>query len=371
MPERAATAPKASAAHRHSGSIKPLAVGDSVLVSKIRAHGTVRFVGKTEFQTGDWVGIELNKPNGKNDGSVQGVRYFECPPHHGLFVHPDMVERKDARKSKAHSTAAAAADAQATPEAASQTESPAPPPRAAAPVMATEPAVADDRGRGHSTYEEGQSVILLGHKGTVRFVGETKFAEGLWLGIELDRPGGSCSGSVQGVEYFQCDHNRGLFVQAPGTNAVWPAVDDAETPKSGNRRPERRRMKTVPMSENDDIVVEDHAIGVIMGPEGPVSVETLIEQLELFEGQINLLEQQLQEARTNEARLKAELEDERASRLQPNARRLAPEFVAPLDAAASRRAAGEVLCRQRSHGDSVQDESGSEAEDLTQYVESY
>jgi dynactin complex subunit len=28
---------------------------------------------------------------GKNDGSVQGIRYWTCPPNHGLFVRPSQV----------------------------------------------------------------------------------------------------------------------------------------------------------------------------------------------------------------------------------------------------------------------------------------
>eukprot|EP00639_Heterosigma_akashiwo_P024048 CAMPEP_0206405074 /NCGR_PEP_ID=MMETSP0294-20121207/28834_1 /ASSEMBLY_ACC=CAM_ASM_000327 /TAXON_ID=39354 /ORGANISM="Heterosigma akashiwo, Strain CCMP2393" /LENGTH=86 /DNA_ID=CAMNT_0053863267 /DNA_START=50 /DNA_END=306 /DNA_ORIENTATION=- len=54
--------------------------------------GIVRFVGETQFSTGVWVGVELPVPEGKNDGSVQGVKYFDAPDKHGLFVRPASVE---------------------------------------------------------------------------------------------------------------------------------------------------------------------------------------------------------------------------------------------------------------------------------------
>lgn len=43
--------------------------------------------------SGFWLGIELDKPSGKNDGSVGGVRYFKCPSKHGVFAPPSRVQR--------------------------------------------------------------------------------------------------------------------------------------------------------------------------------------------------------------------------------------------------------------------------------------
>ncbi|NXC30803.1 CLIP4 protein, partial [Campylorhamphus procurvoides] len=67
-------------------------VGDRVLVVGQRT-GTVRFCGTTKFAPGFWCGIELDKPHGKNDGSVGGVQYFSCLPRYGIFAPPSRVQR--------------------------------------------------------------------------------------------------------------------------------------------------------------------------------------------------------------------------------------------------------------------------------------
>jgi dynactin 1 len=54
-------------------------------------QGVVRFVGTTHFSSGQWVGVELDDDSGKNDGTVQGQRYFDCNPAHGMFVRPDTL----------------------------------------------------------------------------------------------------------------------------------------------------------------------------------------------------------------------------------------------------------------------------------------
>lgn len=46
--------------------------------------GTLRFCGTTEFASGQWAGIELDEPEGKNNGSVGKVQYFKCAPKRGM-----------------------------------------------------------------------------------------------------------------------------------------------------------------------------------------------------------------------------------------------------------------------------------------------
>ena len=70
---------------------KSLKVGEHVIYNG--KTGIVRFVGPTDFKDGVWVGIELHEPSGKNDGSVLGKYYFNCPPKFGLFVMPHKVQR--------------------------------------------------------------------------------------------------------------------------------------------------------------------------------------------------------------------------------------------------------------------------------------
>lgn len=71
-----------------------LSIGMTVEVRgrDVPTRGIVRFIGRTLFNAdGYWVGIHLTEPTGKNDGSVQGVKYFLCEENHGLFVRPQTV----------------------------------------------------------------------------------------------------------------------------------------------------------------------------------------------------------------------------------------------------------------------------------------
>lgn len=66
-----------------------LAIGQRCIASD--APGVIRFIGTTEFSAGLWIGIELDEAQGKNDGTVQGVRYFDCAEKRGVFVRESKV----------------------------------------------------------------------------------------------------------------------------------------------------------------------------------------------------------------------------------------------------------------------------------------
>ncbi|XP_076752866.1 kinesin-like protein KIF13A isoform X2 [Xylocopa sonorina] len=66
-------------------------VGESVLVRPYSYSGVIAYVGPTEFASGTWIGIELDAPTGKNDGAVNGHRYFTCRAKCGIFVKVDKL----------------------------------------------------------------------------------------------------------------------------------------------------------------------------------------------------------------------------------------------------------------------------------------
>ncbi|XP_045609912.1 kinesin-like protein KIF13A isoform X2 [Procambarus clarkii] len=77
---------------------KPLAslpdwceVGESIQIRPYNYSGVIAYIGHTEFALGTWIGVELDVPMGKNDGSVNGVRYFASRPKCGMFVKPEKL----------------------------------------------------------------------------------------------------------------------------------------------------------------------------------------------------------------------------------------------------------------------------------------
>ncbi|XP_043575064.1 kinesin-like protein KIF13A isoform X4 [Chiloscyllium plagiosum] len=67
-----------------------ITLGERVSVGNDK-NGTIRYVGTVDFSTGIWVGVELDFPAGKHQGTIEGKEYFHCSPRCGIFVRPNRL----------------------------------------------------------------------------------------------------------------------------------------------------------------------------------------------------------------------------------------------------------------------------------------
>lgn len=59
-------------------------VGDSLTFLGIPA--VIRYIGTYHAKPGTWIGIEFDREKGRNNGTIGGVKYFECPEKCGIFI---------------------------------------------------------------------------------------------------------------------------------------------------------------------------------------------------------------------------------------------------------------------------------------------
>ncbi|XP_003473054.1 CAP-Gly domain-containing linker protein 4 [Cavia porcellus] len=202
-----------------------LHLGDRVLVVGQRV-GTIKFFGTTNFAPGYWYGIELEKPHGKNDGSVGGVQYFSCSPRYGIFAPPSRVQRltdsldalSEISSNKQNHSYPGFRRSFSTTSASSQKEINRRNAFAKSKtVLRRSWSSATTAGglEGSVRLHEGSQVLLMSSNemGTVRYVGPTDFASGIWLGLELRSAKGRNDGAVGDKRYFTCKPNHGLLVR--------------------------------------------------------------------------------------------------------------------------------------------------------------
>ncbi|KRZ17029.1 CAP-Gly domain-containing linker protein 1 [Trichinella zimbabwensis] len=151
--------------------------------------GKIAFVGDTRFAPGEWAGVVLDDPVGKNNGSVAGVMYFQCAPNYGIFCRLSKLSKQPVVIQQPDAASAFQDESQ----------------QDSASTVAEE----------DNNLRVGDRVSAGGcRRGVLRFLGPTDFAEGIWAGIELDQPYGKNDGSVHGKRYFTCKSLYGLFAPA-------------------------------------------------------------------------------------------------------------------------------------------------------------
>ncbi|EGD77763.1 hypothetical protein PTSG_08852 [Salpingoeca rosetta] len=168
--------------------------GDRVMFDR-KYPAIVRYFGKVGSSPKVWVGVELQDQVGKNDGCAGGKRYFKCKPGYGIFALPSRFTKR--------------------PE-----------------------------------LEIGCKVVVKKqYVGTVRFIGETEYSTGEWVGVELKDPVGKHDGMFRGKRYFTCAKGHGIFARP--TQVVRALSDTHST--DGRRTQRRSRSSPDAAAQSQDL----------------------------------------------------------------------------------------------------------------------
>nr|XP_022907890.1 dynactin subunit 1 isoform X2 [Onthophagus taurus] len=66
-------------------------IGQRVELIGKDVQGSIAYFGQTQFATGRWIGLILDEPKGKNNGTIRNHTYFQCEENYGVFVRPSQV----------------------------------------------------------------------------------------------------------------------------------------------------------------------------------------------------------------------------------------------------------------------------------------
>ncbi|ETO26832.1 hypothetical protein RFI_10305 [Reticulomyxa filosa] len=151
-------------------------------------RGIVRFVGPMEDKSvPTFYGVELKSGVGKNDGTSNGQKFFECGPNKGIFTTKIKISKT-----------------KATPE---------------------------SKLFPHVTVGSRVNITAKKAHGVVRYIGHVSFDEvsllfffffdlGLWIGVELDEANGENNGTIKERSYFKCKDSHGIFVRSDAIEII-------------------------------------------------------------------------------------------------------------------------------------------------------
>eukprot|EP01084_Bolivina_argentea_P017602 32849_1 len=149
-------------------NVPRVTVGDRVKCLKAKCNGKIRYIGTpySVKQSGILYGVELEKPNGKNNGTVKGRWYFTCRYKCGVFLQPAGFSVLNEQKEGVE-------------------------------------------------YKVGDRVMIKPNKkGQIKWIGTCKaFGIGTYYGIRLVEKRGNNDGRWKGVRFFQCPQGFGVYVQ--------------------------------------------------------------------------------------------------------------------------------------------------------------
>ncbi|KAH8376534.1 hypothetical protein KR093_000032 [Drosophila rubida] len=198
-------------------------IGQRVWVGGLRS-GQIAYIGETHFAPGDWAGIVLDEPNGKNDGCVSGKRYFQCEPKRGIF----------SRLTRLTTYPLSGAITPTSPLAKNSPERS----RTVSPTASVRSSMLRSPGIGKNGLTVGDRVIVSSgfgsRPGILRYLGETQFAPGNWCGVELDEGSGKNDGAVDGIRYFECKPKFGVFVPIAKVS-LSPSTKKTRLSRTGSR----------------------------------------------------------------------------------------------------------------------------------------
>ena len=200
-------------------------IGAKVRVEGYEGMGTLAFVGSHHEKGKPRCGVHMETAVGKNNGTVGGFKYFECPDSHGVLVQPSkvtvVVPWHRRLSSETVVTSVTGPKKKRKPDAKN-------------PIGAV------------SLTDVGSKVAVEGYAGhgTLMFFGQHIEKKTLRCGVVFDGPIGKNNGTVGTHKYFECPDGCGILVVPEKVTRVGRAADPATPGKATKQAKSKKRPST-------------------------------------------------------------------------------------------------------------------------------